>query len=244
MIVVPSYGRAGSSATLKALDGVENVIVAAVEEEADAYTAAYPLVPVTTVPRGIGPARQAILQLARRSGWGPFWMIDDDILSTSIRLVGGPLGNVPMPYFIETLESVLAPYLNEKIALAGPNFRHRAWVDPYGVHMDKHLRAFVRVNPAAPFDYWPHLKEDLDATLTVLLRGWHTVMFNQFVFDTAQMGANDGGNSAAYERGELDEACKALVEKYPGVVSLRLNEETGQLESPVNWRRLREMVPA
>lgn len=246
MIGVPSRGRAGKSATLDSLKHAGEVWVVCPEDEVAAYREAYPWVyrflPQTTP--GIGVARQQLLTAARRSATGPYWMLDDDITAVAIRLVGGPLGNVVLPYFIQTLESVLVPYRNEKIALAGPNFRHRAWTDPYGVHMDKHLRNFIRVNPNAPIDYWPHLKEDLDVVLQSLLAGWHTVLFNQFVFDSPMMGTTKGGCRDDYDAGKLDEACKALVDKWPGVVSLRLDDKNARLTNRVDWREVRRRQEA
>jgi hypothetical protein len=251
MIGVPSKGRAGRSQTLAAVlgQGIDvpghEVWIVCPAIEINAYRDAYPWVTYIWPQDGpgIGSARQTLLRHAREIGTGPFWMLDDDITSTSVKLVGGPMGKVALPHFLSMLDSVLVPYLNEKIALAGPNFRHRAWTDPYGVHMDVHLRNFIRVNPAAPIDYWPHLKEDLDVVLQALMAGWHTVLFNQFVFDSPQMGTSAGGCRDDYDAGLLDEACRALVEKWPGVVSLRITEEA-QLTNRVDWREVRRRQEA
>jgi len=251
MIGVPSKGRAGKSVTLAALrDHGDEVWVVCPGDEIDVYRRAYPWITriMEQSTPGIGTARQQLLTSARRNATGPFWMLDDDIEGTFERTGDGKLARTTLGALLYHMEVELLEMgtLTEgvgHIALAGPNFRHRAWVGP-DREWDKHLRNFVWVNTEAPIDYWPHLKEDLDVVLQALTSGWHTYRWNVYAFDSPRMGTSQGGCRDDYDSGKLDEACHALVEKWPDVVSLKLDTDTGHLTNRVDWRALRRMVPA
>lgn len=243
MIGVPSKGRAGKSATLAALRNRSDVVLAVPPEEASAYLDAYAqAVVIHPVAPGIGHARQRLLEFAREQGTGPFWMLDDDITGAferdeQTRL----LRPTSINEIIGSMEWQMAALASEisGLALAGPNFRHRAWSGPE-MEWNKHLRNFVWVNPDAPIDYWPHLKEDLDVVLQALTKGWSTLLWNAYAFDSPQMGTSAGGCRDDYDAGKLDVACQALVEKWPGLVDLRLDGKTGRLTNRVNWKAVRE----
>jgi len=244
VIGVPSRGRAGKSATLEALRGRDDVIVVCPPEEFGAYAAAYDFEMIMPDNPGIGIARQALLDHARDFNLGPFWMLDDDITGAFVRR-DDKLVRFDLYEALHSMENWLIDNVMDgyhRVALAGPNFRHRAWSGP-DVEWDKHLRNVVWVNPDAPINYWPHLKEDLDVVLQSLLAGWHTIRWNSFAFESPHMGSTEGGCKPDYDAGKLDEACRALVEKYPDVVSLKLDMDTGQLTNRVDWRKLRTMVP-
>lgn len=243
MIGVPSKGRAGKSATLAALRGAEDIWVVCPEDEIEDYRVAYPWVTGIwgqTHP-GVGMARQQLLTLARLYDTGPFWMLDDDITGAFARRKDGKFDRMDLGAMIfEMMEYFETDTLGQqRVALAGPNFRHRAWSGP-GFEKDRHLRNFVWVNPEAPIDYWPHLKEDLDIVLQALTQGWATARTNLYAFDSPQMGTSQGGCRDDYDAGKLEEACRALVEKWPGVVELRIDPKTAQLTNRVNWKAARE----
>lgn len=239
MIGVPSKGRAGKSATLAMLDEQDEVTVAVPVEEQSVYESIYPHFAILPVEEpGIGNARQALLTAARNDEWGAFWMLDDDITGFFWR-VGRKLVRTEIGPALNLMEDVLSEQKVGPVALAGPQFRHRAWAGP-DVEVDKHLRNVVHVEPQAPIDYPPILKEDLDVVLQALTQGWHTVRFNLVAFDSPQMGTSQGGCREDYDAGKLDDACRALVERWPGLVEYDLDNKTGRLTNRVNWKAVRE----
>lgn len=244
MIGVPSKGRAGKSPTLASLADRTDVVIAAIPSEEDAYVEAYPNAVILRTEPNVGTARQDLLDFARHYGTGPFWMIDDDILGVYERYDGRHFRPIEISDALTRMESAITEAADDRLALAAPHFRHRAWSGP-DVEFNKNLRNWMYVNPAAPFAYWKHLKEDLDAVLQVLLAGWHTMRFNSIAFTAPLMGSLPGGCADDYAAGRLDAACQHLASKYPGIVSLKLSDTTGQLESPVNWREVaRRMATA
>lgn len=83
-IVVPSLGRAGTSATMKWLAEVSHTIILAVQaDEIDAYAKAYPKAYIITVPddcrHHIGKVRRYILNHFKPD---PIFWVDDDIRVT------------------------------------------------------------------------------------------------------------------------------------------------------------------
>jgi hypothetical protein len=238
MIAVPSRGRSGKSATLEALRGRADVVIVAPVDDVEAYESAYDdFLVVPQTGKGIGGARQDILDFARAHDTGPYWMLDDDITAVFER-DGVRFHKIHIDTALAFMEQQIAYVDAQLLALAGPQFRHRAWTGD-DVERDKHLRNFVRVNPAAPIEYWPWLKEDLDVVLQSLLAGWHTLRFNSIAFESPQMGSTPGGCQPDYAAGLLDEACQRLAGKYPGIVKVKLNMTTGAIESPVDWREVR-----
>lgn len=246
-VYVPSKGRAGRSTTLSALssEGFQAVTVCTTPSEESRYRESYASQGWTFIQQGrpgIQGARQAILETARERGEGFIWMLDDDITSVSQR-VGSSYPKMAFKAALATIESD-ARAIQEKeadrrtIAMVGPQFRHRAWAGP-DYEWDVHLRNFILINPWH-VEYWDHVKEDLDVVLQYLAKGFNTLRFNSYAFDSPTMGTLAGGCSEDYAAGALDEATRALVEKWPGVVSMRLNPRTGYVENRVNWKRARE----
>jgi hypothetical protein len=241
MIVVPTRLRAGKSATLKSLKGEDGVIIATPVDQRDAYAEAYPDFAQMEVPHGIGLARQAILERAREDGWGRFWMIDDDIYGTYRRTMHNRMRPVPLQEVVEGVGNLLArAYRRDNIAIAGINWRHRAWNSPM-VALDRHVGAMVCIDPAAPINYWDQHGEDLDIVIQAILAGWHTVRLSQWGYSTPSGGTVPGGAKPDYDAGKMEEGVQALAAKYP-FVSAVLNPRSGLLQARVDWKTLDGMT--
>lgn len=234
MIVVPTRGRAGRSATLDVLAGGADVIIATPDDNADAYADAYPNTPIVPVPHGIGKARQVILERARYEGWGRFWMIDDDITGVFRRLEDNLLRACPMREALQAVEREIEPLRANRIAIAGLCWRQRAWSAPRA-EFDRHVGAIVLIDPAAPVNYWERHGEDLDLVLQALAAGWSTVRFATYAYTTPSGGTVDGGAKPDYDAGAQEEGVLALAAKWPHVEA-RLSNRTGRLQARVDWK--------
>lgn len=239
-VYVPSKGRAGRSATLRALaeEGRQNVHVVVPPGEVVDYAEAtgHPGWHVTRqVGRGIWDARQTILMDARSRGVERFWMVDDDTTGTFRQTTNG-FHRMPMS---EAMEEMEARITNPDVKMFGPNFRHRAW-QGLSDETDVHLRNFICIRSDAPANYWDNVKEDLDFLLQVLTQGYHTIRFNEYAFDSPHMGTTEGGCWDDYLAGATDVASHALAAKWPGLVKVDLNMKAGYVTNRTSWAKVRE----
>lgn len=241
-VYVPSKGRAGHSATLTALiqEGHSDVTVVVPSGERASYTAVHDVRVIQQTSMGIGDARQTALTDARKREVETFWILDDDIRGCYRRRVGATsFYRCDFRTLMDGIEAWIkewAPVQSEPaLKMAGPQFRHRAWAGP-GWEWDKHLRNFVLIRTDVEAAYWPWVKEDLDFVLQVLGAGYRTLRFNEWAFDSPAMGSTEGGCFDDYARGALEDASRRLVDRWPGVVSMRLNERTGYIENVVDWK--------
>jgi hypothetical protein len=246
-VYVPSKGRAGRSSTLSALAAegtTRRVTVVVPSTEEASYQKEYSALGwqvMTQRARGVQAARQTILDEARALGEEWLWMLDDDTTGVYGRNIEKRFHRISYETAFTFMERVVKiDFHGIPVMMAGPQFRHRAWSGP-DTERDVHLRNFILVAPLAGFGYWPHVKEDLDMVLQVLTAGASTLRFNAVAFDSPTMGTLEGGCSEDYAAGALEEASAALVEKWPGIVSLRFNEKQGRVENRVNWRAARQI---
>jgi len=243
-VYVPSRQRCGASATLRLLseEGHPDVSIVTPPGETQKYAAEYDLPGWRVIPQqgtGIGLARQSCLEDARERRKPRFWMLDDDTTGAFER-------NAARRYERRTLSEIMSAMVSlvnltgvsHAFALFGPNFRHRAWSGP-DAEPDTNLRNFVCVNTNAPIAYQDMLKEDLDAVLQAITRGWHTYRFNSYAFDSPRMGSMQGGCRDDYEAGKLDDATEKLKERWPDYVTIRFNEKEGYAENRVDWKAVR-----
>lgn len=245
-VYIPSKGRSGTASTLASLEdeGSDHVTVVVPPGEVRRYRERYDS-PGWAVIRqrghGIQGARQTILDDARSMGHEWIWMLDDDTRAVYFRHGATRFRRTTYAEAFAFMErAVKIDHHGIPVMMAGPQFRHRAWSGP-DTERDVHLRNFILMAPLAGFDYWPHVKEDLDMVLQVLAAGASTLRFNAVAFDSPTMGTLAGGCSEDYAAGALEEASAALVEKWPGVVSLRFNEKEGRVENRVNWKAARQI---
>lgn len=240
-VYVPSKGRAGRSATLSSLSAEEHpaVWIVTPPEETAAYRDTYGSQSgwhvVPQAGDGIWGARQSILDHARIEG-RRFWMLDDDCTGAFWR-EGHRLKRSSLWSVMLAMEDVVRAR-RVAVAMYGPNFRHRAWSGPV-TEWDVHLRNFVNLDPAIPFDYWDNVKEDLDMVLQIITSGRHTLRFNAYAFDSPRMGTTDGGCWDDYLTGALDVASHELPGRWPGLVSMELDQKSGYVTNRVNWKAAR-----
>lgn len=245
-VYVPSKGRVGRSATLSALlnESHPEVCVVVPQGEAGAYRGEYPFTVISQVGGpGIGNARQTALMNARAAGHESIWLIDDDTRASYRRRNGTGFERTGLSEAMAEMETLVYGMVaagSAVPAMYGPQFRHRAWQGP-DAEWDVHLRNFINISTEGNLNYWPHVKEDLDMVLQIITRGGHTLRFNAYAFDSPTMGTLEGGCSDDYAAGALDEATLHLKEKWPEIVSMRLNEKEGRVENRVDWQRARHL---
>ncbi len=246
-VYVPSKGRAGRASTLRSLSEEAHpaVWIVTPPEETQQYQEAYGsqsgwhVVPQRG--EGIWGARQSILEHARveafAAGGQRFWMLDDDCTGAFWRDAAYRLKRSSLSAIMTNMEDVVRRF-EAPAAMYGPNFRHRAWSGP-ATEWDVHLRNFVNVDMAIPFDYWDNVKEDLDMVLQIITSGRHTLRFNAYAFDSPRMGTTEGGCWDDYLTGALDVASQLLPQRWPGLVSLELDDASGTVTNRVNWKAVR-----
>lgn len=248
-IYVPSRGRVGRSSTLTSLAEEEHrdVVICTPPAERRAYRGQYAGLGWTVIAQdgeGIGPARQSILSHARLAGLDRFWMIDDDTRGAYIREGATRFKRSSISVIAAEMEAAISAMEQggaRGIAMFGPQFRHRAWGGDT-LEVDVHLRNFVCASTDIEGDYWPLVKEDLDMVLQVITQGRHTVRFNVYAFDSPRMGTVDGGCFDDYAAGALDVATELLPKRWPGLVTIHLNPDTGYVENRVNWKAARSRI--
>lgn len=235
-VYVPSKGRAGQSATLTSMsrDGVSASVLVP-DAEASSYRAAHPDHNVIgTTMEGIGPTRQEILRQARVDGHPYIWLIDDDITGMFWRW-SGKFHSAPWPDALGWMAKEVGSW--PTVAVAGPNHRQYAWSGPEHV-ANRGLRDVVLLKTDGPWDYWPFYLEDLDICLQALSAGSHTLRFNTVAYSAPGMGTLPGGCYDGYQAGALEDARRALHDRWeqlaPGLLSMLLHPK-GYIQTKVKW---------
>lgn len=242
-ILIATKGRAGKSSTIAALlaDGLAPLLFVEPQDTA-AYTLAYPGTPLVTLEhddQGIGYVRQAILEHARATGLGWYWMLDDDITAL-YQVVKGRNVKVSPSTALAGAQALFVGVAD--VAQAGLEYQQFAWSARRPIAFNSYCDVAVCVNVERTrmlrYRSEVDMKEDRDFTLQVLSMGYRTARVCAYAFSAPKNGSNAGGLYDAYASdGREAQASLRMAELWPGVCRPVVKPD-GRHDVRINWRAL------
>lgn len=242
-ILIATKGRAGKSATIAALlaDGLMPVLFVEPQEAAD-YQGAYagvPLVLLAQDNQGIGYVRQAILEHARATGLGWYWMLDDDI-TAFYQVVRGRNVKVGARVALRGAQSLFA-HLGD-VGQAALEYRQFAWSARSLVVFNSYCDVAVCIHTDRTrmirYRSEVDMKEDRDFTLQVRSMGYRTARVCCYAFAAPKNGSNTGGLYDVYATdGREAQASRRMAELWPGVCRPIVKPD-GRHDVKIDWKAL------
>ena len=240
-VFIPSKGRPNfKTGTLLRKAGIQYTVF--VEPQDAPYYTGENVVLIEENDRGVGYARQSILEHARENGISWFWMLDDDI--TGLFVYSDAVGKLVR----EDPKVVLTDALTEAssmdgVVVAGLDFRQFAWSHKGKTLFNTQVCACVLLNADEGWfiRYPTHLMEDRAICLDAISAGYRTARFTKWAFSTPAMGQGEGGCQSIEDRGAaMKAAVENLSKKYgPGVVKPVFKEKLGWWDCRINWKAVR-----
>lgn len=240
-IYIPSKGRPNCKtySMLKECH-YDGAIVVVEPQDKDKYKSAgiTNLLVLEKNDKGIGFARQSILQHARKSKEEWFWMLDDDI--TGMFVWNGQKLVKYGALAVLTLALQEAQKM-PNLAVAGLDFRQFAWSHKGKPIKNTQVCAAVLINTkrTSLLSYPNHLMEDRDFCIQAILSGYETVRFTKYAFNTPPMGKEEGGCQMMSNRPkEMKRAVKALCRKYGEENISPYKKQNGWYDCRIKWKKL------
>lgn len=224
-VYVISKGRHESRRTSRLLETLRVPYRIVVEpQERAAYAAVIDprkilVLPFANLGRGSIPARNWVLDHARREGHKRHWILDDNIWAmyrrACSRKVPLETGNV-----FRAAEDFVDRYAN--VPMAGFNYQqfapNDAQLPPY--LLNTRIYSCILLDNAVPFRWRGKYNEDTDLSLRLLKAGYCTVLFNAFLIHKVRTMKLKGGNTEeVYRNGDKrEEFARSLQRQHPDVV--------------------------
>lgn len=237
-IYIPSRGRAGQVLRPPALP----VTLVVEEDEAAAYQAAHPGLPLLIIApgQGIGYTRQRILMDARERGREWFWMLDDDVRRFTAHVPPNTACPTTAAQALTHVQSYAAP----RVAVLALQFGGLVWTakPPYysdGLPGQSVFAVNTKLTGWCGFRgrFW----EDVDFMLQVLNAGLITRRVNSIGFEVKPAGRNKGGFWA--ERNNpaqplRQQAMEEMLSRWGTRYLERDDSNPLDLKLKVRWQRL------
>lgn len=227
-IYVISRRRWATATTMKLLDASRlNYSLLVPGEDLEHYSEKFPNADILVLPDsgpGAGDARAHVQYICNEQGYPYVWILDDDILS--IDKNGNPS---TLRALMSTLERWVEDYSN--VAMLGVNIGQEDRGAPYIINeavrglMLVNLQTGIRFNP----DF--RLYEDYEFALRNIVKGWVTVVHNDFHLTFAEIPG--GGASGLYVEGDDAER---LNEAFPAVTDLEYRTKGIPPRITINWK--------
>lgn len=242
-IYIVSKGRSDCCLTARFLkkEGVPFRLVVEPQER-EAYAKEFgdePLLvlPFSNLKAGSTPARNWIWEHAIAAGSARHWILDDNIRGVWRRWNARKI-RCDSGVAFRACEDFVDRY--ENVGIAGLNYfmfaPNKIRLAPFFLNV--HVYSCMLIRNDLPQRWRGRYNEDVDLCLQVLTAGYCTILFNAFLAWKEQTMKMKGGNTAEIY-GEQDSrlrATRALVRKWPGVVSLTRRFRRPQHVVKGSWR--------
>lgn len=237
-IYIPSRGRAQRAKTAYILAACAIPFTLVVEPHEEAlYRQFHPDADYLVLPerdRGIGYARQAILDRARATGQERVWQIDDDLDQFLYgRHNGDPLHVTPN-VVLSAVERAVQD--RPEVALAAADFRQFARLKRRDQTENTRTVAVTLMRTDTGIDYRISPKEDIDYALQTIAAGWTTLLLHRVSVNAPNTGStrpDAGGASDAYRDGRSDRSARLLGKLWPDVTTL--TQKRVGLDVQIDW---------
>lgn len=195
--------------------------------------------------KGIGYARQSMLDYAREKKIPVYWQLDDNIYGF-YKVEGGKTAKCGAREALETAETYF-DYHNAQaeVGLLGLDYQQYAWAKKDALSLNNRTWCSTLTRSDTGIDYAQDLdtREDVDFCLQHLLNGWRTILVHRYAMGKPPMAMNKfGGLSQQYKQGKGMTALRDLVEKYkdiPGLVGTKPMSQSRGLNVKINWRHFK-----
>ena len=247
-VFVVSRGRAATAKTPALLTACGVPFSFLVEpQEAEAYTSRWPGAPQVVLAdrdRGIGYARQFLLDHCRRLAVPRYWQLDDNINDFGHHSAYGHSNRreVPAAEALGAMEQAADEVPGGPWYLVAPEYRRWAWTygDPYTKDAQVYCCTLTRTDSG--INYRPEFdtKEDVEFALQHSLARKRTLRCNHWSMGKAPMGSQKGGLHEKYRAGVHVEAAKRLAAAYPDWVQLKEKRQGVEgVDAKVLWGKIR-----
>lgn len=242
-IFITTKGRAGACYTQPLLDdsGLSYTMVVD-PSEAAAYASDYPggdCLPVPSDDYGLGPTRQFLRDHARATGLEAYWIMDDDVKDFRHFTQPGTseFEHASAGESINALEAEFDSH--PRVAIAAFNWQQYAWrallKGPYTLNTRAYLCALHRTTP---INYHPQfeVKSDVAFVLEHLAKGYDTLLYHEYAFNTPGMTQFAGGCSPAYQSGVQNNEAVMLNVMYPDFTRI-VDKGAKGLDVTIQWKK-------
>jgi hypothetical protein len=231
-IFIPSKGRAKNATTPKILEAEGIPFTLVVEtQEADLYMTEFPKAKIGVLHesnRGIGYARQQILDLCRGDKFKKYWQIDDDLIGFEFGK-GKPCSAREAIDRLETLTE-----RDSNTAISGYRWPEWGKRGRFEVNTCIYQAVLTRTDTGINYDT-EGMRQDTDFILQHIVRGWSVIRYNEVAVRFPEMGFTPGGGGLSddYRNGRFEQAAAWLHAKWPRYTTMR--KYKGRMEAFVDW---------
>lgn len=240
-IFVPSKGRPDSS-TLKLLQA-SGILATILLEKKDMlpYQHRFPkdfsFMQLPESDQGIAYVRQFILDHARETDIGWYWMLDDDITGF-FRVRERKCHRTDVREVLLAAQDVFNSFPN--VSQGALEYQQYAWSAGKQHSRNGYCDVCVCINAQRTrhcnYRAYVALKEDRDFTLQILNSGYETARASWCAFSAPKNGSNPGGLQEEYKKtGREEIASRRMEELWPGVCTFEPKKD-GRPDVKINWR--------
>jgi hypothetical protein len=247
-IYIISKGRYEKRYTSKYLEWANIPYKIVVEqEEYDKYAEVIDSKKILVLPKsyqrkdqGGIPARNFVLDHAKKSGAKRHWILDDNILDyrrnfNSSRVI------VRSGVVFRVVEDYVDRYKN--VMLAGHNYSMFVISQTLSpITFNTRVYSSILINNDIPFHWRGRYNEDTDLSLRVLKAGFPTVLFNAMVANKVATLSQKGGNTdTVYAvKNALYLKAKSLADQHPDVAIVK--KRFGRVHHFVNYSKFKDLA--
>lgn len=247
-IYIISKGRADSSLTARALDGMGVPFRVVVEpQEREAYASALGasrllVLPFSNLGKGSIPARNWVWDHATEEGHARHWIVDDNIkrFYRFNRNLKVPVADGAM---FAAMESFVDRY--ENVPMAGPNYfmfarrKEGHKIPPFTQNTRVYSCIILSNEDEHRIGWRGRYNEDTDLSLRFLKAGYPTILFNAFLAEKSVTMTMKGGNTDELYRqgGGVDGRllmARSLQKQHPDVT--KVTRKWGRWQHHVDYR--------
>jgi len=187
------------------------------------------------------PARNFVMDHAKKSGAKRHWILDDNIQGY-YRLYKGERNLVKSGAVFRACEDYCDRYKN--VMLAGHNYTMFGFA-PNLKPITRNTRVYssILINNDIPYHWRGRYNEDTDLSLRVLKAGYPTLLFNCFLANKLMTLTQKGGNTdSIYSvKNALYLKAKSLADQHPDVAEVK--KRFGRIHHWVNYSPFKDLMP-
>lgn len=186
--------------------------------------------------QGLAYSRNFILDYAKQSLFGWFWMMDDDI-SNFYEVDDGKTKITNPTNALEIAENILSK--QKGVGQLGLEYQQFAWSQKKDFATNSYCDVCVCLNTRAigKIRYREEvlLKEDRDMTLQILSKGYQTIRVSKSAFSCPKNGSNKGGLFDVYQSGRERNSVLRMCEVWGDKICTPQTKSDGRFDVKINW---------